>query len=395
MEQLLQYYKEGMECFAEGNLEKALSYLKIAAAEGVDRPESNNAIALMLIYKGEFEEAYEIFLASNKKFRDEISERYLSSVDELNNCIDKHNLSVDLIKDGKYEEALEHLLYIRNSGFRTINDDILICFLYCIKKDYKNCKDVLGEVHSVNKEEVFYYTMKSYLDRKSYLKLKVYVASIAALIIFSSIILLRPNDNTYKAEEKTISVKQVATDNNKKVDSNNKKTDSNYKILANLTNDIMKEDLYNFSLDDKNLDVSKLDEESKTLYNQLKANYKNKAEMYFYKNGLELYKTGNYKKAYEYFLNAQENMKGDYLDEHIIFYLAKSAKASGNGGVKYYKEYVSKYPKGCYRQESLYDLAVLSYENNNKKEAEKYASIISEEYSSSMYNNDKIRLILQ
>ena len=157
----------------------------------------------------------------------------------------------------------------------------------------------------------------------------------------------------------------------------------------------MKEDLYDFSINDENLDVSKLDEQSKKLYNQLNANYKSKAEMYFYKNGLELYKSGNYKKAYDYLLIAESNMKGDYLDEHIIFYLAKSAKASGNGGTKYYREYVSRYPKGCYKEESLYDLAVISYENNNKKEAQKYASIISEEYTNSMYNNDKIRLILQ
>jgi hypothetical protein len=231
--------------------------------------------------------------------------------------------------------------------------------------------------------------MKSYLDRKKYSRLKLYVASIAAIIIFSSIIISRPNNNTYKAEEKSVSVKQVAAGNN------NNNTDSNYKILANLANDITKEDLYDFAINDKNLDVSKLDEESKKLYNQLEGNYKSKAEMYFYKNGSEFYKNGNYKKAYEYLLIAESNMKGDYLDEHIIFYLAKSAKASGNGGGEYYREYVNRYPKGCYREESLYDLAILSFQNNDKKEAKKYAYIISEEYSNSMYDNDKIRLILQ
>lgn len=375
-----------MNCFAEGNLDKALSYLKIASTEGIDRPEVNDAIALTLIYKGDFEEAYKFFLDSSKKFGDEISERYLSSIDELNSCIEKHNLSIDLINQDKYDEALDHLLFIRNTGFRTINDDILICFLYCIRKEYKNCKEVLEEIHSINKEEIFYYKMKSYLDKKNYSRLKLYVASIAAIIIFSSIIISRPN-NTYKAEEKGVSIKQVTAENNN--------IDSNYKILATLANDIMKEDLYDFAINDKNLDASKLDEQSKKSYNQLEANYKGKAEMYFYKNGSDLYKNGNYKKAYEYLLIAESNMKGDYLDEHIIFYLAKSAKASGNGGVKYYREYVNRYPKGCYREESLYDLAILSYQNNDKKEAVKYASIISEEYSNSMYNNDKIRSISQ
>ena len=110
----------------------------------------------------------------------------MSSVNELNSCIEKHNYSIDLIKQDKYEEALDHLLFIRNTGFRTINDDILICFLYCIKKEYKNCKEVLEEIHSMNKEEIFYYKMKSYLDKRNYSRLKIYVASIAAVIIFSS-----------------------------------------------------------------------------------------------------------------------------------------------------------------------------------------------------------------
>lgn len=395
MEEILRYYREGMKCFAEGSLDKALSCLKIAAAEGIDRPEVNDAIALTLIYKGEFEEAYKIFLDSSKKFDGGISKRYLSSVDELNNCIEKHNLAIDLVNQNKYDEALDHLLFIRNTGFRTINDDMLLCFLYCIRKEYKNCKEVLEEIHSINKEEVFYYKMKNYLDKKSYSRLRLYAASIVAIIIFSSIIIWKPNNTPYKAEEKSISVKQVAAVNNNKENNKGNNTDSNYKILASLTSDIMKEDLYDFAINDRNLDVSKLDEESKKVYNQLEATYKSKAELYFYKNGSELYKNGDYKKAYEYLLIANDNMKGDYLDEHIIFYLAKAAKASGNGGIKYYTEYVNRYPKGCYREEALYDLAVLSYQNNDKKEAEKYASIISEQYSDSMYNNNKIRSILQ
>lgn len=396
MEEILRYYREGMKCFAEGSLDKALSYLKIAATEGIDRPEVNDAIALILIYKGDFEEAYKIFLDSSKKFDRGISQKYLSSVDELNSCVEKHNLAIDLINQNKYDEALDHLLFIRNTGFRTINDDMLLCFLYCIRKEYKNCKEVLEEIHSINKEEVFYYKMKNYLDKKSYSRLRLYAASIVAIIIFSSIIIWRPNDNApYKAEEKSISVKQVAVANNNKDNIKDNNTDSNYKILANLANDIMKEDLYDFVINDKNLDASKLDEESKKVYNQLETTYKSKAEVYFYKNGSELYKSGNYKKAYEYLLIAYSNMKGDYLDEHIIFYLAKSAKASGNEGAKYYMEYVNRYPKGCYREEALYDLAILSYQNNDKKEAEKYASIILEQYSNSMYNNNKIRLILQ
>lgn len=388
MGELLQYYEDGMNYFTEGNLNKAFNHLTLAVAGGLENEQLNTAIALMLVYRGEFEEAYKFFILNNKKYKDAVSERYLSSIDEVNNCIEKHNLVVNLIEKSKYDEALVNLVSIRSSGFRTLNDDILMCYIYCIKKDYKKCKQVLEEIYLINKEEVFYYEMKNYLEKKDYTKLKTYAASIAAMVIIFSTIAVsgfdnKPSNNVQKPTESK-SIAKVKNENE----------DSHYKLLANLTNDIMKEDLYDFWINDKNIDASKLDEKSKNLYDGLKEKYNEKAETYFYKNGLELYKSGNYKKSFQYLSIAYENMKGNYLDEHIIFYIAKAAKDSGNEGAKYYREYLKKYPKGCYIQECLYDLAIIDYKNNNIKDAKRYASIIVEEYSNTMYNNDKIRAIM-
>ncbi|MDW8800833.1 hypothetical protein P8V03_06660 [Clostridium sp. A1-XYC3] len=388
MGELIQYYKQGMKYFVEGSLDKAFSYLTLVASAGIEEEKLNNAIALMLIYKGNFEEAYKIFALNNKNYRDGISERYLSSIEQINNCIEKHNLAVSLIKQYKYEEALFHLLSLRTLGFRTLNDDILTCSIYAIKRDYVKCKEILEEMHLINKEEVFYYEMKDYIDKKKYSKFKLYAASVAAVaIIFSSIAISGFNKKSNNTEKEAISKPTVS------VKKTNAETD--YKILANLSNDMMKENLYDFWAKDKELDSSKLDENSRSLYNQLKNTFKDKAESYFYNNGLELYRSENYKKAFEYMSIAYENKKGSYLDEHIIFYLAKSAKASGKGGSEYYREYINKYPKGCYIQESLYDLAIIDYKSNNIKEAKKYASIIVEQYSDTMYNNDKIRSIIE
>jgi len=388
MGELLQYYKDGMKCFTEGNLNKAFNYLTLAVAGGLENEELNTAIALILIYRGEFEEAYKFFLLNNRKYKDGISERYLSSIDEVNDCIEKHNLVINLIKENNYDEALIHLISIRATGFRTLNDDILICYIYCLKKDYKKCKQVLEEMYAINKEEVFYYEMKNYIDKKKYSKLKIYAGSIAAMIIIFSTIAISGFNN------KPLNNAQRPTESKPILNTKNESEESNYKTLANLSNDIMKEDLYDFWVNDKNIDTSKLDDKSKSLYDGLKQSYNQKAEMFFYKNGLELYKGGNYKKAYQYLSIAHENMKGDYLDEHIIFYIAKAAKASGNDGADYYREYVNKFPKGCYIQESLYDLAIIDYKNSNIQEAKKYAAIIVEEYSNTIYNNDKIRVIM-
>lgn len=389
MGELVQFYKEGIKNFAEGNLNSAFNYLSMAVTEGLEIEESNNALALILMYRGEFEQAYRFFMINNKKFSNKLSEKYLLEIDKVNNFIKMHNDMVDLVKQCRYDEALSVLLFLREKGFRTVNDDILICLIYHLKKEHKKCRQILSEIYEMNKEELFYYEMKSYLDRKSSSKTKLSIVSLAAIaIIFSSITISTiSTSNSYKAAQTNIAAKPV-------VNKTEKSADSQYKLLVKLSDDIMKEDLYDFAQNDKKLDISALDEQSRAIYSKLKENYNTKAEMYFYKNGLDFYKNGAYKKAYEYLSIAYDNMKNNYLDEHVIFFTSKAAKASGNQSINYYKEYVKKYSKGTYIEECLYDLAILSYENKNMKEAKKYASILAYEYTTSIYNNDKIKLII-
>lgn len=387
MGELLQYYKEGMKYFKDGNLNKAFDYLNIATTGGIEAEEINNAMALMLMYRGKFEEAYKFFVINNKRFNNKLSEKYLLAIDEINNYIKSHNEAVDSLKQDKYDKALNILITIRGKGFRTINDDILISLIYCSKKEYKKCKKVLSEIYYINKDEIFYYELKNYLDKKNNFNLKLGIASIAtAAMIFSTVIMSEIyNNKSYKVMRTDVSTKSIA---------NAYSSDSQYKILTKLSDDTMKEDLYDFAQNDKKIDISKLDDQGKKMYGKLKESYNNKAEIYFYKNGLDMYKSGSYKKSYEYLSIAYNNMKGSYLDEHVIFFTAKASKCSGNKEIDYYKEYIKKYPKGAYIEESLYDLAILSYENKNIKEAEKYASVLAYEYSNSIYYNDKIKLII-
>lgn len=388
MGELLHYYKEGMKYFKDGNLNKAFDCLNIASKGGLELEEINNAMALILMYRGEFEEAYKLFIDNNKKFNNELSKRYLLAIDEINNYIKSHNEAVAFLKQHKYNEALNILLTSKEKGFRTINDDILICLIYFSKKEYKTCKKVLSEIYYINKDEIFYYELKNHLDKKNSFKIKFGIASIVSIaMIFSSVTISKIHNNkSYGVTQIDVSAKPAVNYDN---------IDSQYKILTKLSDDTMKEDLYDFAQNDRKINRSKLDDQSKKMYDKLKENYNSKAEIYFYKSGLDMYKSGSYKKAYEYLLIAHDNMKGSYLDEHVMFFTAKAAKASGNNGVSYYKEYIKKYPKGAYIEESLYDLAILSYENKNIKEAEKYAKVLASEYGNSMYYNDRIKLIIK
>ncbi|MBV7276481.1 hypothetical protein I6U48_26755 [Clostridium sp. PL3] len=387
MGELLDYYKNGMQYFRDGNLNKAFDYLNIAVTGGIEAEEINNVMALILMYRGEFEEAYKFFIINNKKFNNKISEKYLLAIDEINNYIKSHNEAVDLLKQHRCNDALNILLTIRKSGFKTINDDILICLIYYIKREYNKCKKILAEIYNVNKDEIFYYELKSYLDKKNSFRLKLAIASIAAMaIMFSSITISK----TYKNEQYSLSSIDVAAKPISSVDT----SESQYKVLARLTDDIMKENLYDFAQNDKKIDISKLDDQSKKMYYNLKESYSNKAEIYFYKIGLDLYRNGSYNKAYEYLSIAYNNMKGSYLDEHVIFFVAKAAKVTGNNALDYYREYVKKYPKGAYIEESLYDLSILAYANKDIKESQKYASVLAYEYTNSIYYNDRIKYIM-
>lgn len=387
MGELLDYYKKGMKYFKDGNLNKAFDYLNIAVTGGMEAEEINNIMALILMYRGEFEEAYKFFITNNKKFNNKLSEKYLLSIDVINNYIKSHNEAADLLKQHRCDEALNVLLMIRKNGFRTINDDILTCLIYCFKREYNKCKKILAEIYNTNKDEIFYYELKSYLDKRTSFRLKLGIASVTAMaIMFSSVTISK----TYKNKGYSVYSIDVAA---KPISSVNM-SDSQYKILASLTDDIMKENLYNFMQNYKKVDISKLDDQSKKIYDNLKESYNSKAEIYFYRNGLDLYKNGSYNKAYEYLAIAYDNMKGSYLDEHVIFFVAKAAKATGNNAVEYYKEYVKKYPKGAYIEESLYDLSILIYANKDITEAKRYASFLAYEHTNSIYYNDRIKYII-
>lgn len=117
----------------------------------------------------------------------------------------------------------------------------------------------------------------------------------------------------------------------------------------------------------------------------------------FYDTGLEDYKNNNFQGALDNFTKAYNFSEGSYLEPHLIYFMGatNTALKKNDDAIKYYKEYLEKYPKSdMYNAEVLYNLALYYNEAGDKNEAKKYAQNIEDTYPSSPYYNDTLKNIL-
>ena len=139
----------------------------------------------------------------------------------------------------------------------------------------------------------------------------------------------------------------------------------------------------------------KIPSEDVDIYNKAEEFLKTKGVVKFYEDGLSLFKEKKYEEALAYFKKALDFSEDSYLNPHIIYFIATSNDNLKNTdeSIKYYKMYLDKYKKDTYTAECIYKLALL-YKDKDKELAKKYASKIEDDYSDSIYYNDKIKDII-
>jgi tetratricopeptide (TPR) repeat protein len=117
---------------------------------------------------------------------------------------------------------------------------------------------------------------------------------------------------------------------------------------------------------------------------------------YFYEKGTSYIKDKNFIEAQKYLLYALPYSKDNYLQEHIIYMLAVSYKASSDfeNALKYYEMSLKQFPSGAYAQEVLYNL-ILVYKDVDKTKAKTYAQMLTKQFPKSQYNNTIVRNILK
>ena len=164
--------------------------------------------------------------------------------------------------------------------------------------------------------------------------------------------------------------------------------------LTKAVNDKNYEDLYNLLSEAKGLKIPADDEK---IYSEATKLMQENGVQNFYDAGLQNMKDKKYEDALNNLNKAYAFCNGTYLQPHIIYFMG-SANAGLNkpeDAVKYYKEYLEKFPHSdMYTPEILYKLAEYYNGTGNKDEAKKYAQHIENSYPSSPYYNDTIKDIL-
>lgn len=117
----------------------------------------------------------------------------------------------------------------------------------------------------------------------------------------------------------------------------------------------------------------------------------------FYDAGLDQMKEKKYQDALGNLTKAYDFCGGSYLEPHIMYFMgaANAGLNKPEDAVKYYKEYLEKFPHAdMYTPEVLYKLAEYYNGTGDKDQAKKYAQHIENSYPSSPYYNDTLKDIL-
>lgn len=144
----------------------------------------------------------------------------------------------------------------------------------------------------------------------------------------------------------------------------------------------------------KNVKTESVSSQDSEIYNKAVKLMENKGATKFYDYGLWYFNQGNYKDAGISLDKAYTYCEGNAYKQHILFYRASNSLKGRDekNALKQYEEYYSKYSKGVYTDEALYQLALLT-NGDDKAKSKQYASTLINGFPSSIYANDKIAAI--
>ncbi|MEF9935482.1 MAG: tetratricopeptide repeat protein [Clostridium sp.] len=368
-----------------------------------DINKARNFSEIMLIYG-----AYKMYLGEFTsgigiiEFSRDISGKkddIVTSIERLNEFIFKFNLSVDITRLNNLVEASDILESYYDLSMRINRGDHLLITIFDNLKKRKKSQRILESIYNISSNALFHYEIgkKEYrLPKKSILAAIILLVGISAGVYYLS----------FKGEAtETISTPPKTTSKIEPIKKEESKIEQPKKEEVNtiVTLDALKKKMLvaanagDYGFIDKGV-VSLPNEvkESKE-YKAFIKEYNIKKQGYYYNKGREDMKSENIQGAIENFKAAYKGKTGEYLDPHITYSLGCAVmKNKQEDAVKYFEEYLT-YNKMdvSYEEESLYNLAMINMNIGNKSKAKKYAQRLQDRYSDSIYNNGKLKQILQ
>jgi len=397
-------YNRAMKHYSNGNLEKALDVCEIGMSLGLSNAALINLKGLLLYIEGDYEGAKATWKICKDFNDDETAKKYLISLEEDSNKLEMYVQANSLFNKTKIKEALEILEECRESDFNFINVNILIakCYLKLGEQDKAKFHLIKVAEKDRNNEELkeLKKQIADFPEEKPKVTQKQKIAIGASLVVVLAIVvLIKPISSMIKGKDNTssdITINESAEqkENDAKIDELVKK-ELTVKNWDDLKSYISSKDYEKIGEFIKDVDKNTLDTNQKKLYSQSKELLDLEGVKHFYDKGNTLFKSKDFGNAIKEYEKAYSISEGNYLRPHVAYMIASCYEKleEYDKAIEQYKYYLNEFADGEYRAEVTYKLAMIN-KDINKEESKKYAQIIKDTYSNSMYNNSNIKEIL-
>ncbi|WP_298842038.1 tetratricopeptide repeat protein [Clostridium sp.] len=426
-------YIKAMNKYNDGYIDKALDLCERSISLKRTNAAALNLKGILYYLKGDLENAKKMWSINYKSNDNKVSKKYLTdSVRDKKRLVLYIN-ALELIDRLNICEALENLKQCQDSDFNFINVNNNISLCYIKQGEYDKALKYINEVVKVDKKNAQAIINKEILMKYGGLKRKInygkiIIVTVSIILIITAIFigeknsynikhtsimdvkklkneisLIKGNDkDEVKNSEKMGSIKLIEINKNTKMDKSVAR-----KVVANTAPKIEEFPRKQFEVSIKNNNMEQivvylnrwnnidLDMNDKLLVVKGEKIIKSKGLLYFYNKGVDYINDKEYTKGQKYFLYALPYSNDNYLQEHILYMLAVSYKASSNfqNAVKYYELVLKQFPRGDYTEEVLYNLILINKDVDSNK-AEFYAEKLVKQFPKSIYKNTIVKKIL-
>jgi Tetratricopeptide repeat. len=418
-------YGKAMDYYEKGKINKALEICEEILSEGLDNAPVLNFKGLLLYQKGNLSEAVTVWRINQDINNDEMAGNYIKDSEADKNRLDLYKQGEKALNQLKIDNALEAFNRCAESDFNAIKVNIGIGMCYQKKGDFYRAKEYIDKAlridesvvaaKIINKElkENGVYSEASNSSKGALIVITSLVV-IAALTVGAYIVMTKfKNKDIFHVINEKNSI-QASEEQKDKTGEN--KDDEQEKIQegqADNSNGIVKDEEQNKNINAerlkslvaandfdgiyeelKNVKTESVSSQDSEIYNKAVKLMENEGASKFYDYGLWYFNQGNYKDAGISLDKAYSYCEGNAYKQHILFYRASNSlkRRDERSALKQYEEYYSKYSKGVYTDEALYQLVLLTNEDDKAK-SKQYASTLMNDFPRSIYANDKIAAI--
>ncbi|WP_055071638.1 tetratricopeptide repeat protein [Clostridium massiliamazoniense] len=407
MNNSMKNYNKAVEKFQVGNIEKALEYCEEAVALDINNKAALNLKGMILYLKGNLHAAQASWKVNVNINNDGIAKSYLDNIKDDLLREKLYTKALKKIKDFNLDEAVVLLESAKESDFNAINVYNALTYCYIKLGDKEKAKECIEKVISVERNNKVANDYINELGLKgrgfsNIINKKVALAGSIAigLVVIGGALMLSNSANFKKNTEskKPQSVISQNDERNKNDNKNNEETnskDSEEKKKYNLKELIEKEN-YDELIVAMEKNRESITEENQKEFELAKELLETKGVKYFYDEGLNEFKNGEFGKANKEFQKGFKYAKGSYLENHLNYMIAVSFEKldDKDNAIKYYSDYEKNFKESEYLEEVLYKLAILN-KDRNISESKKYAEKLQYKFNDSIYNNNNIKSILE